>query len=489
MQNLREQGQATVLVMLAMSIFLLAAVGLATDGAHLYAQRQMAQAAADAAAQAGIMSIFDGTNGGSLSSSFGTGSSFNCTTADGKTPCYYARLNGFGGSASDTVTIDFPTSAPGVTLSGSDPVNLLRATVQRNVGMSFLRLVGPSTLPIKATATAAIVDVVAPVPIIVTHPTLAGALSSNGNPTVTICGGPKRSIQINSNNVSSTSMNSNTRIDLSHAGPLDPGNCSAGTGADFGDFGGPGSPTFTLNSGIGRYIQPASPILDPLKDVTPPTQPITPGSKTPLANGVNGCPASPLKACQLYSPGYWAGGIEVKNETAVFQPGIYYIDGAKGFVGAANSVMLMATAGVPDSITGTGWTANMMVYNTGTGQFDVGANGAVSLVGSPNNSAYKGILFFEDRTAPANIGNSNSHKLGGGGAISLVGTIYVTNTLGIMSDASHYQELRLQGTPGSSTLIQGEIIAGALTLGGNAGIQMNLNPDAILHVRQVALVH
>src|SRR3954452_20532532 len=58
-----ERGQAILLVVLGMSIFVLGAIGLAIDGSHLYAQRQMAQAAADAAAQAGIMSIFDGTNG------------------------------------------------------------------------------------------------------------------------------------------------------------------------------------------------------------------------------------------------------------------------------------------------------------------------------------------------------------------------------------------------------------------------------------------
>jgi uncharacterized membrane protein len=43
-----------------MSILLIGALGLAIDGGQMYAHRQMAQAAADAAAQAGIMSIFDG---------------------------------------------------------------------------------------------------------------------------------------------------------------------------------------------------------------------------------------------------------------------------------------------------------------------------------------------------------------------------------------------------------------------------------------------
>ena len=60
MREKGEEGQAVVLVALAMGVFLLGAVGLAVDGSHLYSQRQMAQSAADSAAIAGIMSIFDG---------------------------------------------------------------------------------------------------------------------------------------------------------------------------------------------------------------------------------------------------------------------------------------------------------------------------------------------------------------------------------------------------------------------------------------------
>src|ERR1700675_2264450 len=89
-----EDGQAIILVVLAMSIFLLGAIGLAIDGSNLYAHRQMAQAAADAAAQAAIMSIFDGTSGAGAASFVDTpGTSFTCTTTDAKTPCVYARSN------------------------------------------------------------------------------------------------------------------------------------------------------------------------------------------------------------------------------------------------------------------------------------------------------------------------------------------------------------------------------------------------------------
>jgi hypothetical protein len=57
------------------------------------------------------------------------------------------------------------------------------------------------------------------------------------------------------------------------------------------------------------------------------------------------------------------------------------------------------------------------------------------------------------------------------------------------ADATHYQEVDLQGTPGSATLIQGEVIVGALGMGGNATIQMNLDPSSTLDIRQVAMVN
>jgi Flp pilus assembly protein TadG len=141
-----ESGQATALVILAMSVFLVGAVGLAIDGSHLYAERQMAQAAADSAAQAGIRSIFTGSNA-SGTSAFSTTASFTCSSNDSKTPCYYAQtLNGFNGSG-DTVTVDFPTASsvvPAGSLSGSDPT-AIRVTVARQIQTTFFKLISSWT--------------------------------------------------------------------------------------------------------------------------------------------------------------------------------------------------------------------------------------------------------------------------------------------------------------------------------------------------------
>ncbi len=77
----RERGQVVLLVLVAMSIFLLAALGLAIDGANLYHQRQMAQTAADAAAQAGMISVFNGTNtSGPARFTAAVGSNWTCVS-------------------------------------------------------------------------------------------------------------------------------------------------------------------------------------------------------------------------------------------------------------------------------------------------------------------------------------------------------------------------------------------------------------------------
>ena len=47
MRGGKEKGQALLLVVVAMSLFLIAALGLVMDGAQIYAHRQMAQDAAE----------------------------------------------------------------------------------------------------------------------------------------------------------------------------------------------------------------------------------------------------------------------------------------------------------------------------------------------------------------------------------------------------------------------------------------------------------
>src|ERR1019366_8518359 len=213
--NTKERGQSTLLVVAALSLFLLAAMGLTLDVSQLYAQRQLAQNAADAAALAAMMSIFNGTNTpnatfdnthGKSPAGGGNPARLPCGSNDNHTPCYYARLNGFDPANGDTVYVDFWSQVnafpqePGVSISNAskDSVPLLRVTVMRPVKATLMGLVGGGTKKVAAQATAAIVTSVSPIPILILHPTASGALSANGTPQIKICGGPRRSIQVNS---------------------------------------------------------------------------------------------------------------------------------------------------------------------------------------------------------------------------------------------------------------------------------------------------
>ena len=160
MHDKREDGQAILLVILALGIFLIGTVGLAIDGANLFAQRQMAQTAADASAQAAVLSVFHGTNvtGAHPFATTTPASSYNCTPTDGTTPCAYARLNGFGTTNSDTVAVAFPTTVSGVTTLSSGSVPAVSITISRPVATTLMRFFGTTSTTIDAIATAALLQ-------------------------------------------------------------------------------------------------------------------------------------------------------------------------------------------------------------------------------------------------------------------------------------------------------------------------------------------
>ena len=321
-----EDGQAIIIAGLAMSFFLIAAVGLGIDGSHLYSQRVAAQTAADAAAQAAMMSIFDGTNGSGTHKFTSTaGTNFNCTTTDAETPCIYAARNGFGSTSADTVNVAFSATAPtGVTVSGSDPTSVVTVTVSRQVSTFLVRFAGPTASTAKAVAKAAIVLVENPTPLFVTHPTASDVLDASGNSTITICGGPTQSVQVNSS--STTAYSGGVNIDLSHAGPADvSGNCTAGTGADFGIFGGA---TTNTNSAVslgttGHYRSPSPVVLDPFANVAQPSDPnpsaVANPATTSVANGVDGCTNS--GGCTLYSPGHYVSDPSLRMKSTCSSQG------------------------------------------------------------------------------------------------------------------------------------------------------------------------
>jgi Flp pilus assembly protein TadG len=529
----REEGSVVILVAMTL-LTLIAVAGLAMDGGQLYAAKQQLQAAADAAAMAGVMDMYNGTTS---SGSYGTHVS-PCAATSSWTPCYYARNNGL---TSDSICVDFPAAQPSswppakcgtsddtsshcAPKAASGPCNI-RVTVARTVNTTLLRVVGQNSSTVSATAVAAITNGPAALPIVVTHPTLKDALATQGNTFITITGGPARTIQVNSTGTSAGgtaeafTVGGSSYIDLSAAGP-------SGNGGEFRSWGPKDPAVSTLNNTgacsnksiclgtAGSYAQPASIIEDPFASLAQPSVPASAGTFTDVSagksvSGITGCsmggvatqfscPANAVGgSCRIYRPGSYASGIQVKSTTGYFYPGLYYIttadsgNNATGFQAASNSDMEMLS-----SVTGCGGVASsgsadfsnggMVVFNGGAGIFDVGSNGQANLLG-PNNGTgtnYEGILFWEDRTLTP---NAMTHKFGGGGAMQLTGTIYINMQPSSVTDTK-YHLVQVSGNSSSNTKILGEIISNAILLKGGGTIQMVLNSTLVPQVRQVALV-
>ncbi|HLY92605.1 MAG TPA: pilus assembly protein TadG-related protein, partial [Candidatus Angelobacter sp.] len=154
----QEKGQTLIPIMIMLSLFLLGVLGVAMDYSQLWAHRQMAQAAADAACQAGAADLYLFATDPSVSSTGGLtdfsfiGTNFDCSTKPGTPPCQYAAFNGYSGA---NVSVSFPASLPGVAAlppSLATTFPYIKVTVKDAVPMSFTRLVSPNpTVTITAT--------------------------------------------------------------------------------------------------------------------------------------------------------------------------------------------------------------------------------------------------------------------------------------------------------------------------------------------------
>jgi Flp pilus assembly protein TadG len=378
----REDGQVVILVVVAMSLFLFAALGLAIDGGQMYAQRQMAQAAADAAAQAGIMSILRGTNITSANP-FGTGTppiaSSACTTTDARTPCVYARYNGFGGTASDTVTLSFPTTVAGVTLS-SATVPAFSVTVQRTLQTGLIRFIGPSTSRITAKATAALVGTVSPDSIIVLNPSAPNAFDIGNGAALTVTGG---AIAVNSSNADAATITGGATVTASAVNVV---------GGDSINNGGSSTPL---------PVTGAAAVADPLASLAP----LTPGA----------CLQTNYSAPSntVIPSGTYCGGITVTNgvTNVTFGAGNFIINGGGLTFGGG-----ITTSG-----------SNLMFYLTGTNATYASvtiANGVTVTFSAPTSGTYQGILFYQNRS----ITSASNATFAGGANMNLSGTLYFPTT-------------------------------------------------------------
>jgi hypothetical protein len=388
----RQAGQAMLVFLLALGIFLVGAIGFAVDMSHLWLHRQTAQTVADSACTAGVMDMLGTANGATLSPGFTAGTAFQCSGSTTAAPCKYAAMNsGYDAAALSSsvpgydVNFSFPSSVPGIpACSGTPPAAVcitpsavsshpyLQVNVTDRVQTFFAGLIrGSTTMDVGAQATCGLVLSNSPIPILVLNPSISGSLSGNGNIDIHIVGGPQRSIQVNSSSASAVSVaGASGSINLTQGGPNNPP-----TGSDFGVTGSQAQVGIFSTGSNGHWVDPTGAISDPFAQVPAPIQPAAAPSPVYSVKGAAaaafGCPDT-AGGCDHYSPGYYAGGITVKKNQpaaasgyAVFDPGVYYLGG--NFAANAQSCLRPSTA-IGDGSGGT------MFYFSGTATLNIGAN-------------------------------------------------------------------------------------------------------------------
>jgi hypothetical protein len=429
-----HKGQVLIMVTLLI-VPMMGMIGLVSDFGYMHFVKMSAQTAAEAAAQAAIID-FRATVGGS---SFSCGGAVVCADqptacpANITTPtdsiqhgCMYAQQHGFNsvGFATGNQLVTYQTgvaSTPPTATGTGSPAYWVTFRVLQKVPQLFSSVLGNTSGMVAARSTAAITGVNDC--IYALNPNQSGAISVGGTATLSsTCG-----VYANSSDPCAISTNGGgvlTAPEYDVVGnvctqvPLQP----------------------TPNTGV-------SPASDPLAYLA--------------------APAAPIYHCDYWNyhlpnqtnvtldPGTYCGGINVGNENVTFNAGNYILVGGGLSTQSANS-----------HISGNG----VMFYNTfgqtdhGGGQsvayspISINANSTVNL-SAPTTGTYAGILFFEDRNAPA-----SSDTYGGGSTAVYQGTIYAKNAaITVFGNSSNAI------TGAAYTLL----VADTITLVGTSGINNN----------------
>jgi len=423
-----ERGQAVVFVLLALGLFLVAAVGFSVDIANLWLHRQTAQNAADAACMSGAMDIYAASQGASTGNQgFTLGTAFNCSTTSGATPCEYAALNGYNGTNSspgNQVTISFPSSDTNVSSTILPPTSmtsypLMRVDIVDHVQTFFSGLLtGNQTQDVRAFAVCGALLNQSSTPIMILD-LKNQSLTVSGSPTISIYGGPARAIQVNSSSTTAISVASTAAINLSQGGP----NL---TGSGFGVYGGPTAAPSRITFGTtGAWEYPAEVMPDPfatmcapgqsgcpqINGVSAPAKPAAPAVPTDeYAKGcraipcsisyhdpVHGCPY--IFGCLLYTAGYYGSGITIQNNLAVFDPGLYYIVGGLSLQSYSE---VRPSTGAGDGSGGT------IFYFSGASTITVSATSGSTLLFQPDAFSASSLRCTGTSALPGNLSSTTA---------------------------------------------------------------------------------
>lgn len=356
-----ERGQAVVMLALMLAGLLLA-VGLAVDAGALYSVRRTAQVAADAAAWAGAVVLYDG----------GTSDAARAAAL------VDAQRNGHATGGTTSVTVFAPASAGPF----AGDLRTVEVVIERSVRTSFLGAGSLMSVRVRAVGAA--------LPFRSAHAILAlsrdapEALRTDGLGSLRAQGG---GVMVNSAHPQAAVINGQGDIVAPYTSVV--GGVSEHGNGEF-------SPSATTG---------ATPAADPYKTLPPPS-----------TDGLPVFSDTRVTATQVLRPGVYEGGITVTaNGVAKLEPGTYVLRGG-GLTVQGNGQLQNN-----DDSDGTVFFVTHDLYPAAPGTCGavlLAGNGAVELR-APTSGPYAGILFYQDRQC------SNVLSIVGNGSLtSIAGTIY-----------------------------------------------------------------
>lgn len=531
-----ESGQAAIVLVVILALFLFAMLGFAVDVTNVWFHRQAARTAADAACQAGAMDMLASNAGvNPPASGFTIGSAGNCASTRAATMCTYAAANGYNGSGvvagtpSNSVSWTFPTSVTGVPSAGTN--SFMQVSIAESIRTYLMSLAtGSQYLTLNVSSTCGLVQVKAAAPMLVLSSHGSGALIYSGGSGVVIAGGPRRSLQVNSDSATAVSWSASGMIDLSAGGPN-------GTGSDIGIVGGPSTaPTNGSSNGFnggstGRWKSNVLPLPDPYGSVPVPSKPAAAPAPVWVEYGIDGCPdhtqvyqyydpqtgKSVYASCPEYSPGLYSSGITLgSSTTAIFKPGVYYMEGSLN-AGASATLRMAQPSGYQQTdgvmfyflsgsmnLSGCSGCSNSNVDNVPTTSLTCDGSAPPASLGMPSsiggnvlwgqcatNGTYwdaandttdsrgapgsRGLMIFQDHA------NTSQMAFTGSGQLSFSGSIYLHSN-------GYADVFNLSGGTSSGTFVLGEIVADQVQLTGSGKIKLALNPAATIDTSKAAIV-
>jgi hypothetical protein len=423
-----------VACLLAVSIVpLLGIAAIALDGGLLLSDRRGAQRAADAAALAAAVDLFN---------NYTTNKGVDVNGTAAKSAITTAAANGFpNNGTTSTVTVHIPPKSGGF---ASDPGGYAEVVISYNESRYFSRIWGSSNIPVTARAVAHGEFTPANPGVLVLDPTDNNTLdvTASGNVTVTGHG----SINVNSKSANGGATMTNT-------GNIVADNINLSDGV-----------YNHSNSGnmIGSVHYNVPPTPDPLAGLPQPTQPAYPQAPAPTT-GLNystsqGVNYSGTDQLALY-PGYYEG-ISVTGSGSVTllpnsdgTPGIYYL--------GSHGLSITNAGGVLGS--------NVMLYSDGGANTSITGSGSV-ILSPPTSGTYQGITYFQARSSNKDV------NITAQGNLNMSGTFYAAGA-----------KVSITGQGDYSNSIGSQWIAWQMAVTGSGSFTVNYKGEAS-PVRTIQLI-